>query len=87
VAVAAGPNSAPQITTYSYYETALPNGAAPLAGVTHPDGSWELYESYDANGNPTTVFSSYGDVSTNDMDDAREMVYTYDPEKGSGRES
>lgn len=66
-----GSNSAPETTTYAYNSSGL------LQTVTHPDGSWENYTSYDANGNPTTVYSSFGDVSIANEGNARETTYNY----------
>ena len=50
-----------------------------LNTVTHPDGSWEYYSSYDASGNPAVVYSSFGDAAVGDTSNGRETDYTYDP--------
>jgi RHS repeat-associated protein len=84
---ATGSDGAPQITTYTYYD---PNsfGAGPMPlveWVTHPDGSWQWYVSYDDNRNPTVVYSAFGDSTVDNWSDgARETDYSYDPGVVSG---
>jgi RHS repeat-associated protein len=82
--VAVGSNSAPEVTTYSYWNPSLwvnTNIASPtlLSTNKHPDGSWEYYSSYDANGNPLVVYSSFGDAAVGDTVNGRETDYYYTP--------
>jgi RHS repeat-associated protein len=73
--VGIGPSA--QTTTYSYWDPAIAGTVTTLnlpMTVTHPDGSSEYYDSYDANGNPLVVYSSFQDDA-----DGRERDYTYDP--------
>jgi RHS repeat-associated protein len=67
-------------TTYEYYESSpfLANGTRePLKIVTHPEGSWEYYHSYDSEGRPTQVYSSFGNVSSGSYSSGRLTTYTY----------
>ena len=48
--------------------------------AVNPDGSWVYYYSYDSQGDPTAVYSSSGDIPTNEWYLGRETVYSY----GSG---
>jgi RHS repeat-associated protein len=80
IQIAVGSSSHPQITTYTY------NGSGQPQIVTHPDGSWQYYASYDANGNPLTVYSSFQDVAEGSYSSGRETTnaYTTDVVSGSG---
>jgi RHS repeat-associated protein len=62
-----------QTTTCAY------DGSGRLQSVTHPDGSWEYYYSYDTYGNPTVVHSSFGDVALASHANGRQTTYIYDP--------
>jgi RHS repeat-associated protein len=80
------PDNNPKTTTYSYYEYDRPNGSLkPLKLVTHPDGSWEYYSSYDSVMRPANVYSSFGDEpapSGYDVPDpslCRLVEYSYSP--------
>jgi YD repeat-containing protein len=81
IQIAVGSDSAPQTTTYTYYDPS-PFGSGspvPVNTVIHPDGSWEYYASYDPSGNPLIVYSSYGDAAVDDTSNGRQTVYVYDP--------
>ena len=87
VRIAAGSSSAPQITTYTYYDPAPYSSgfSQPLRTISYPDGSWKWNANYDANGNPIDVYTSYGDIllsyaTNNSGGGAQHTVYTYDPE-------
>ncbi len=73
IQIAVGANGAPQITTYSYYNSGQPQI------VTHPNGSWTYYASYDSNGNPLIIYSSFQDISSSDYLNGREVSNTYVP--------
>jgi RHS repeat-associated protein len=78
---AVGSDSAPQLTTYTYWDPAT-FGAGSLTlpkNVTHPDGSWEYYAGYTTNGQPTNVYSSFADVTLANYSNGRQTVYVYDP--------
>jgi hypothetical protein len=79
--VAVGSSSAPEITTYTYWDPATFGAGSTIlaSNVVHPDGSWEYYSSYDANGNPLTVYSSFNDVTPANYSSGKETVYTYNP--------
>ena len=81
VATIVGTGASAQITTNIYWDPASFSAGSMvlLQSVTRPDGSWTYYNGYDANGNPTDVFSSYGDVPSSDPWGAQEIQYTYDP--------
>jgi RHS repeat-associated protein len=77
-----GSGSSAQTTTYTYWDP-ITFGSTSLNQlintVTHPDGSWQYYASYDANGNPLIMYSSFQDVSPVNYSNGRESIYTYDP--------
>jgi RHS repeat-associated protein len=77
IEVDVGSNSVPQTTTYTY------NASGQVQTVTHPDGSWEYYASYDGYGNPLTVYSSFEDAPVNSAS-ARETIYNYSTSFVSG---
>ena len=84
VQIAVGLDSAPQITAYTYYNPS-PAGTLVLPkNVTHPDGSWEYYAGYTTNGDPTTVYSSFNDVSIGNYSSARRTDYSYGSSTVSG---
>ena len=80
-----GTGASAETTVYTYWDpAAFGAGSVTLVrSITHPDGSWEYYNEYDPNGNPTDVYSSYEDVPLSDAfngnNNARETAYTYDP--------
>ena len=76
---AVGSDADPEITVYTYYSSASYVGGTvvPLKSVTHPDGSWEYYEQNDAQGRPTTVYSSYLDKTIDERSSARQTDYYY----------
>jgi RHS repeat-associated protein len=79
--ISAGSDGASEITSYTYWDPQI-FGAGNLnlvATITHADGSWENYASYDTNGNPLQVYSSFEDVSIGNYWNGREIDYTYDP--------
>jgi len=82
---AVGSASAPEITTYTYWDPATFNAGSMVLPdtVTHPDGSWEYYTGYDMNGNPTSVYSSFEDAPV-DSTSARRTVYFYNTNVVSG---
>jgi RHS repeat-associated protein len=86
VQTALGSSSSPEITTYSYWDptTFGANCVVLLKNVVHPDGSWEYYSSYDANGNPLIVYSSFQDVSAASYSSGRKTAYTYSTSAVSG---
>ena len=77
-----------EITTYTYWDpSTFGAGTRELElWVVHPGGSWEYYYSYDTNGNPTVVYSSFEDIATNTYTSARQTTYDYtsSPVSGSG---
>ena len=81
IQIAVGPTNAPQITTYTYYDPAPTANAyvQPVCTVVNPDGSWMWYAAYDTNGMATNVYSSFGNVATNNASNARRTLYTYNP--------
>jgi RHS repeat-associated protein len=86
--VATGSNSAPEVTSYTYWDPATFSAGSLVLPqfITHADGSWQLFASYNSSGFPLTVYSSYGDVGTNNYSNARETIYDYstNPVSGSG---
>ncbi|HEX3799312.1 MAG TPA: RHS repeat-associated core domain-containing protein [Verrucomicrobiae bacterium] len=81
-----GATNAPESTLYTYYDPApyTPVTRQPLRTVVNPDGSWQWYANYDAAGNPTNIYSSFGDITlsyatNNSGGSARQTVYTYSP--------
>lgn len=81
---AVGSDANPEITAYTYPTSPNAGSATLVQSITHPDGSWELYNSYDANGNALQVFSSFGDVPIGNIYSARETDYTYTTNVVSG---
>ncbi len=87
VQITQGSGASAQTTTYGYYD---PSPYAPLASpppvrwMTNADGSWQYFSTYDAGGNPTLVYSSFGDVTTNNLSSARATYYYYDTNHVSG---
>lgn len=86
IQIVEGTNGASKVTTYTYYDPAsFTNGSVqPVRTITNPDGSWKWYSGYDTNGNPTNVFSAFGDVSlsygTNHSGGGvMQTIYVYDP--------
>ncbi|HYG23206.1 MAG TPA: hypothetical protein VEH04_10525, partial [Verrucomicrobiae bacterium] len=78
-----GPDSHAHKTHYTYddYSPFPTMGSRqPLRWVFRHDGSWEYYNQYDSVGRPEYVYSSFGDVETNNYTAARETRYYY----GSG---
>jgi RHS repeat-associated protein len=70
-----------ETNTYTYYDPPpFTNGyIKPIKTLINADGSWVYYANYDTNGNPSNVFSSYGDITLANYSNAKETVYTYDP--------
>jgi RHS repeat-associated protein len=85
---AVGADSTPEITAYTYWSPGqFTSGSQALVNtVTHPDGSWEYYGSYNGDGYPITVYSSFGDAVVGDTSNGRATHYTYgsSPVSGSG---
>ena len=76
-----GTGTAAETTTYTYWDPAT-FGAGSMTlvqSIVHSDGSWVYYAGYDTNGNPTDVYSSFGDVPLSGYSSGRETTYTYDP--------
>jgi hypothetical protein len=76
-----GTGAAAKTTSYTYWDPAhFGAGSQALVNtVTHPDGSWEYYASYDNSGRATQVFSAFGDAAVGDKVNGRETDYTFDP--------
>jgi RHS repeat-associated protein len=81
-----GSDAHPEVTVYTYHDSAPNVGgtAVPLKSVTHPNGSWEYHDPHDAQGRPTTVYSSYGDELLGNRWAARYTAYDYSPSVVSG---
>ena len=78
VQVIKGSGTTTQTTTYTYYDPSPAGNMALPETVQHPDGSWEEYN-YDNNGNPTTIYSAYGDVVFGDTGNCSEKDLYYSP--------
>ena len=76
-----GSGSAAEVTTYTYWDPATfgVSGLNLPKIVTHPDGSWQYYYTYDNLGRSLVVYSSFEDAAVGSTTAGRETDYTYNP--------